>query len=533
MVRSRFAARVVIGVFALAFGVAGQAVAQDARYIVKFRAGRGGPGQAAVRAAGGDVVVVLGPQDAVAARIPAAALNGLSRNPNVEYIEEDAVREPYAVSDVPAAGSETLPYGVQLVQANLVSTNAADSRKICIIDSGYSQQQEDLKDAITGEVTFTGTGIDSGSGTWDKDSCGHGTHVAGTISAVAGNGVGVVGVNPGVRLHIVKVFGNDLLAGGSCSWTYSSNLVAALNACKAAGANVVSMSLGGTVKSQTEDAAFASANAAGILSIAAAGNAGNTKTSYPAGYASVMSVAALDANEALGSFSQRNADVEIAAPGVSVLSTVPWHDLNTLTADAITWAGGRIDGAPRTTGVLGSLVDGGQCTAAGSWAGRVVLCQRGSNSFADKVTNVQRGGGVATVIYNNAASDATCGIFTGTLGSRPRTNIPATTLSCQDGVAALGHVNSNGDVVSKLSVPDSDYERWDGTSMATPHVSGVAALVWSCNPGLTNQQVRNALTSSAKDEGAAGRDTSFGFGLVQAKAAVLSLGIDNINCSVK
>jgi subtilisin family serine protease len=533
MARSRFAARVVIGVLALAFGVAGQAVAQDARYIVKFRAGRGGPGEAAVRAAGGDVVVVLGPQDAVAARIPAAALNGLSRNPNVEYIEEDAVREPYAVSDVLAAGSETLPYGVQLVQADLVSTSAADSRKICIIDSGYSQQQEDLKDAITGEVTFTGTGVDSGSGTWDKDSCGHGTHVAGTISAIAGNGVGVVGVDPGVRLHIVKVFGNDVLDGGSCNWTYSSNLIAALNACKAAGANVVSMSLGGTFKNKTEETAFASANSAGILSIAAAGNGGNTRTSYPAGYASVMSVAALDANEALGSFSQRNPDVEIAAPGVSVLSTVPWHDVDTLTADAITWTGGRIDGAARTTGTIGALVDGGQCTAAGSWAGRVVVCQRGSNSFAAKVTNVQNGGGVAAVIYNNIASDATCGVFTGTLADPPQTNIPATTLSCQDGAAALGHVNSNGDVVSKLSVPDSDYERWDGTSMATPHVSGVAALVWSCNPGLTNQQVRNALTSSAKDEGAAGRDTSFGFGLVQAKAAVLSLGMDNINCSVK
>jgi serine protease len=529
MVRSRFAARVVIGVFALAFGVAGQAVAQDARYIVKFRAGRGGPGQAAVRAAGGQVVLVLGPQDAVAARIPAAALNGLSHNPNIEFIEEDAIREPFAFSDT-TSGGETLPYGVQMVQADLVSTTAADSRKICIIDSGYSQQQQDLKDATTGEVTFTAT---AGSGTWDKDSCGHGTHVAGTIAAIAGNGVGVVGVNPGVRLHIVKVFGDDVLDGGSCSWTYSSNLVAALNACRAAGANVVSMSLGGTLKSKTEENAFASANSAGVLSIAAAGNGGNTRTSYPAGYASVMSVAALDANEARASFSQRNADVEIAAPGVSVLSSVPWRDVNTLTADATTWTGGRVDGAARTTGVIGALVDGGQCMASGSWAGRVVLCQRGTNSFADKVTRVQNGGGVAAIIYNNVASDATCGVFTGTLGTNPLTNIPATTLSCQDGAAALGHAGSNGDVVSQLLVPDSDYERWDGTSMATPHVSGVAALVWSCNPGLTNQQVRNALTSSAKDEGAPGRDTSFGFGLVRARAAVLSLGTSNINCTVK
>ena len=60
-----------------------------------------------------------------------------------------------------------------------------------------------------------------------------------------------------------------------------------------------------------------------MLSIAAAGNGGSTKVSYPAGYASVVSVAAVDATEALATFSQRNADVELAAPGVSVLSTVP------------------------------------------------------------------------------------------------------------------------------------------------------------------------------------------------------------------
>jgi subtilisin family serine protease len=511
-------------------GAAAVGSAQDARYIVKFRAGRGAAGRAALRAAGGQVVLVLGPQDAVAARIPAAALAGLSRNPNVDYIEGDAVREPYAVSDVATTGSEILPYGIQLVQANLVSTTAAASQKICIIDSGYSQQQEDLKDAITGDVTFT---ADAGSGTWDKDSCGHGSHVAGTISAIAGNGVGVVGVIPDVRLHIVKVFGNDTLDSGACGWTYSSNLVSALNACRAAGANIVSMSLGGTVKSRTEDAAFQSAYNAGVLSIAAAGNGGNTKVSYPAGYASVVSVAALDSTETLASFSQRNADVELAAPGVSVLSTVPWKDIDTLTADAITWAGGRIDGAPRTTGTNGSLVDGGQCTAAGAWAGRVVLCQRGTNTFADKVTNVQGGGGVAAVIYNNVTSDPTCGVFTGTLGDRPRTTIPATTLSCADGAAALGHAGSAGTVVSQLSVPDSSYESWNGTSMATPHVSGVAALVWSCNPSLTNVQVRNALDSTAKDEGAAGRDTSFGFGLVQAKAAVQSLGALNLNCNVQ
>ncbi len=64
------------------------------------------------------------------------------------------------------------------------------------------------------------------------------------------------------------------------------------------------------------------------------------------------------------------------------------------------------------------------------------------------------------------------------------------------------------------------YEFYDGTSMATPHVSGVAALIWSKYPDLTNVQIREALTSTALDLGATGRDVAYGYGLVQAKAAL-------------
>jgi subtilisin family serine protease len=391
---------------------------------------------------------------------------------------------------------------------------------VCIIDSGYSEQHDDLRN-YTG-TDFTAKLTDAGSGTWNQDSCGHGTHVAGTIAALAGNSIGVVGVNPGVALHIVKVFGNNsLVDGGFCGWTYSSTLVNALNSCVSAGANVVSMSLGGSLKSRTEELAFNNAaNKNGVLSIAAAGNAGTNATSYPAGYASVMSVAAVDANGVKASFSQSNKDVEIAAPGVAVLSTTPWVDMNSLSAGGTPWVGGRLDGAPRTTAV-GALVDGGSCSAAGEWGGKVVLCQRGVNSFADKVAKVQAGGGKAAVIYNNIASDPTCGVNSGTLGSAPTTTIAAITLSCADGAAALAAAGSDGTVQSVFSVPDSGYEAWDGTSMATPHVSAVAALIWSCHHTRTNQEIRNALTSTALNGGPPGRDNSYGFGIVQARSALI------------
>jgi len=60
--------------------------------------------------------------------------------------------------------------------------------------------------------------------------------------------------------------------------------------------------------------------------------------------------------------------------------------------------------------------------------------------------------------------------------------------------------------------------------MATPHVSGVAALIWSANPSWTNVQIREAMAATAMDLGEAGRDVYFGYGLVQAKDALNYLG---------
>lgn len=498
--------------------------AQDGRYIVKFNAGQSNAGRAALRGAGAEVMLSLDPQDAVAARIPERALAGLARNPHIEYIEVDEIRTPMA-SDRTLASGEILPYGIQMVQADLVQSTNESAKRVCIIDSGYSQQHVDLRND-TG-VSITQNTTNTGSGSWDQDSCGHGTHVAGTVMATAGNSAGVIGVIPGVMLHIVKVFGDDILAGGNCSWTYSSTLVDALNKCENAGSKITSMSLGGSVKSRTEDVAFSNAYKRGMLHVAAAGNAGNRTTSYPAGYSSVISVAAVDSTGTVASFSQQNRDVEVAAPGVGVLSTLPWLDVNTLTfQDNTSVSGGHIEFSARTAGVTGTLVDGGLCNTVGSWSGKVVLCQRGTIDFNTKVQNVKSAGGVAAVIYNNVANDATCGDFAGTLGAGNSSTIPGISVSCADGSTALSHafLGENGTVVSSVTFPASGYEAWDGTSMATPHVSGVAALIWSCFPGANNQTIRDTMNATALDKGAAGRDNAYGYGIVQAKDAIASLG---------
>lgn len=480
--------------------VTASAFAQDGsgRYMIKFKDFRGAA--SAVRAAGGTPVHEFPGLATVAAFLPAQALNGLQNHPNVEFIEVDPQRAPSA---------QTTPYGITMVQADQVAfqTSGAGACKVCIIDSGFYQAHEDLQDS---NVSFT---VDSGTGDPTIDGCGHGTHVAGTVAALGNNGAGVIGVAPGedgIQLHIVKVFGND------CAWSYSSDLINALNKCKAAGSKIVSMSLGGSFSSRTEQSAFDQAWTDGVLSIAAAGNDGNTRKSYPASYPSVVSVAAIDSSKTVASFSQKNSEVDIAAPGVAVLSTVPWAGAS-VAQGTTKYLASHMDGAPYTDGTTAALAvpsaSNVECTSSEGWSGKVVLCKRGTISFADKVKNVQAGGGIAAIIYNNVS-----GGFGGTLGENPTTTIPAVGTSLEDGQVLAGTAGTSTTVVDS-SAAGSGYEAWDGTSMATPHVSGVAALVWSNFPLKSNADIRNALETTAEDLGTAGRDDSYGHGLVRAKAA--------------
>ena len=138
-------------------------------------------------------------------------------------------------------------------------------------------------------------------------SQGHGTHVTGTIAA-EDNNFGVVGVAPGVEIFTVRVFDNNGVFFGS-------DVIAAAEQCRDAGAKVISMSLGGGRGSREERDTFEDLYNNGIIAVAAAGNSGNSDFSYPASYETVVSVGAVSSNGSLASFSQTNSRVDVAAPG--------------------------------------------------------------------------------------------------------------------------------------------------------------------------------------------------------------------------
>lgn len=502
------AAAAALGSVLFAAPLAAQAAA-TVEAAVGFKPGTALLVRAAIAKAGGSVDTDLGDANALVVKLPADRLAALRALPQVEFVDAGAqrrimgqrtLRSRVAASSV--ASSQVVPYGIPMVQADQVSDASAGNRKVCIVDSGIDGTHPDLA-----AVPKTGQNFTT-SGTWDSDENSHGTHVAGTIAAV-NNSIGVVGVMPSatIHLHIAKVFD----ASGSAS---SLTIAKAMFNCWRAGANVVSMSLGGSSASPIEQRISTFLASKGILQIAAAGNAGDTSTSYPAGFAEVVSVAAIDENMAHAGFSQVNADVEIAAPGVAVLSTVPAGSQlgASLGVGDASYAVLGMDGSPLAA-ANGPLADFGlgDTPVAGSMSGKVCLISRGNISFADKVLNCQNSGGIGAVIYNNTAGE-----LAGTLGTTV-TSIPSVGALQADGATMLGQVGQNAAVAVFASA--DQYASYNGTSMATPHASAVAALVWSLHTSCTAEQIRASLNNSAMDLGAAGRDSSFGYGLIQAKAA--------------
>lgn len=398
-------ALLVCALLALVPAATASAASYDAdTVIVKFRPGAAALQRLAVLDHAG-VLRTVGSIDRLGASVvrvtgdPAAVAARLNRSALVAYAEPNYILrtlatpndarfgELYGLNNTGQTGGTAdadidAPEG--WTAAGLGAFPAAGGPRVGIVDTGIDANHEDLVGKTVacaqsrGLLGLLAGSIQVGSCADDND---HGTHVAGTISGNANNGVGVAGVAFNSPLVICRALGGVLGSGSTAdvanciTWAHDQ------------GAKVISMSLGGGDSTTLHNAvqyAWAGGGTTGSVVIAAAGNDGNSNVSYPAGYAEVVSVGATDHNDQKASFSNANADVEVSAPGVDILSA-------------------------------------------------------------------KRGGGYVTL---------------------------------------------------------------SGTSMATPHASGVAAIIWGRYPTASAATIRSKLDAAVDDLGPAGLDASFGFGRV-------------------
>lgn len=254
-----------------------------------------------VKAHGGNVKYEYTIIRAVAAELPQQAIDALSKNPNIAFIEPDAKAQILA---------DEIPWGISRIDATRAQSSGftGNGIKVAVLDTGIDYNHPDLKANYLGGYDFVNADNDP------MDDHSHGTHVAGTVAAL-NNEIGVLGAAPHAGLYAVKVADSS----GSCSY---SNIIAGINWAVNNNANIITMSLGGTSSSSTLQNACDSAYSKGVVLVGAAGNSGGAVI-YPAAYSSVIAVSAVDSTNTSPSWSCYGPQVELAAPGVSIKSTMP------------------------------------------------------------------------------------------------------------------------------------------------------------------------------------------------------------------
>ncbi|WP_353945053.1 type VII secretion-associated serine protease mycosin [Streptomyces sp. HUAS MG91] len=257
---------------------------------------------------------------AAAALAATAALAGLTATPAVA----DDTDPQLASTDCQFGGSviKGTPWSLQRVITKQLWEDQAlmgDDQVVAVIDTGVAANNPQLAGKVLGGQSFAGKGNKA-----TNDGVGHGTKVAGIIVAQPIAGTGFHGLAPHAKILPLQTSTQE--EGGNLA-----TMVAAINAAVKAKVDVINISQGTTANpSELTDlqAAVDKAEQAGILIVASAGNNGSSgkeSNTYPAALtnSNVLSVAASDRNNERASFSTPNEQVDIAAPGVDMVSTVP------------------------------------------------------------------------------------------------------------------------------------------------------------------------------------------------------------------
>ncbi len=223
--------------------------------------------------------------------------------PNMKFKATITPNDPYWM----------MQWGPQKIEADWSWNTTVGSRDIlvAVIDTGIYYYHEDLA------TNYVALGYDWVNNDTDPlDDHGHGTHCAGIIAAVLNNSIGIAGL---AQIRVMAEKGLNYMGWGTEDW-----LTNAIIHATDAGANIISMSWGGYFDSKLIYEAIKYAYDAGVLLVAAAGNEATSTKPYPAGYKEVIAVAATDQNDYTAPWSNFGDWIELAAPGVSIYSTVPW-----------------------------------------------------------------------------------------------------------------------------------------------------------------------------------------------------------------
>lgn len=285
---------------------------------------------------GTDVLVVRGPDGIV---------RTLDSHPLTDYAEPDHVmRISLSDPDDPRFDDQYAHQRIDSVDGWTIhpgSYTSSGGATIAVVDTGIDTDHPDLADQIdTANSRCFGLGLLCVLTGYEDDN-GHGTHVSGIAAALTNNATGVAGVAYDAEVMALKVCN----AIGSCS---TSDVASAVRYAADNGADVVNMSLGSSGASTTLHDAVQYAEGKGVVLVAAAGNEGDDTKNYPASFPEVISVAATDSDDERADFSNTNEDVELAAPGVGVLSTYTGNGYRELSGTSMA--------SPHVAGLAGLLV---------------------------------------------------------------------------------------------------------------------------------------------------------------------------------
>lgn len=383
----------------------------------------------------------------------------LARHPDVESVElnyrvtaaqipnDPRFSEQWSLNNIGQTGG-TFDADIDAPEAWDLTTGI-DKVVVAVIDTGVDYTHEDLRAVMwTNSGEIPGNGIDDDANGYvddvygydffnndadPADDFGHGTHVAGIIAAAGNNGVGIAGIARSAKIMAVKFLG----AGG---YGYISDAVHAVHYATTMGAKVINASWSGGGYSQALFDVIAEADTAGVLFVASASNEGiNTDFSpvFPSGYdvPNVVSVAATDFNDNKAYFSNYGtASVDLAAPGVDILSTVPRGPCALCDSTGYLRVSGTSMAAPHVAGVAALVLSQMRLSPS-------QLKQRLMDSVdaVARLAGLNGSGGRLNVSH-------TVSRYTGIAGPASLADLALSTLTGPISVKAGGYVNLNTQV---------------------------------------------------------------------------------------